>query len=54
MITQNEKLANKIAQAVWCELDGRSMFNGIDKDIQDEISDALQEVILKMINNFDK
>jgi len=51
---KTEALATAITQAIVSELKCRSMFNGIDEDIKDEISLNLNDIVLNIINNFDK
>jgi hypothetical protein len=45
------KLAQEIRDAVVQELDGRSVFNGIDEDILEEIAEELEAIIQEKLDN---
>jgi hypothetical protein len=40
-----------IVDAIMDELDGRSVFNGIDEDIMDEIREALIKIVDEIVND---
>jgi len=45
------KLAAEIRNAIVQELDGRSVFNGIDEDILEEINIELEAIIQEKLDN---
>jgi N-acetylglucosamine kinase-like BadF-type ATPase len=44
-----DAIAGEIVEKVMDELDGRSVFNGIDDDIMDEIRESLYDIVVKEI-----
>jgi hypothetical protein len=44
------EVADELTDEVMKELDGRSLFNGIDDDIVDEIREALYDILARRVS----
>lgn len=48
-IIKNEFSIQSIGADIMAELDERGLFNGVDEDIQEEISESILAIILKKL-----
>jgi N-acetylglucosamine kinase-like BadF-type ATPase len=44
-----DTIASEIVEKVMDELDGRSVFNGIDDEVMEEIRESLYDIVVKEI-----